>query len=89
MRAEFVPSPPTISDQIRIGFCKPPGNKNRGLKLSSIAEIQQAFQTDFGSGNPVNIDGEVPGHVSRWTDAMPHVEINPEALGEFGTESGG
>jgi hypothetical protein len=70
MRAEFVPSPPTISDQIRIGFGKPSGNKNRGLELSSITEIQQAFQPDIGPGNPVNIDGEMPRHVDRWVHVM-------------------
>ena len=41
MCAEFVPSPPTISNQIRIGLRKTPGNKNRGLELPSITEIQQ------------------------------------------------
>ncbi len=64
MRAEFVPSPPAISDQIRIGFRKPSGNKNRRLELPSITEIQQAFQPDLGPGDPVHINGEVPWHVN-------------------------
>jgi hypothetical protein len=40
MRTEFVPSPSAISDQIRIGFRKPSGNKNRRLELPSITEVQ-------------------------------------------------
>jgi hypothetical protein len=60
MCAEFVPSSPAISDQIRIGFCKPPGNKNRRLELPSITEIKQALQPHFGPTDPIYIDGEVP-----------------------------
>ena len=70
MRAEFVPSPATFSDQIRIGLRKTPGNKNRGNEFSSITEIQQAFQPALGPWDPVHIDGEVPWHVSTWTHVM-------------------
>src|SRR4029077_13638241 len=77
MRAEFVPSPPTISDQIRIGLRKPPGNKNRGNELPSITEIQQAFQPDLGPWDPVNIDGEVQWHVSMWKHVMSMLRSIP------------
>ena len=78
MRAEFVPSPPAISDQICVGFRKSPGNKNRRLELPSITEIQQAFQPDLGPRNPVHINGEVPWHVNLWMHVMPILRSIPK-----------
>jgi hypothetical protein len=77
MRAEFVPSTPTFPDQIRIGVRETPGNKNRGLERPSITEIQQAFQPNLGTRDPVHIDGEVPWRGCLWTHAMSIVRSIP------------